>query len=194
MNSAAFLSSVAGLSAAAVLGWSSVSGAARAAGPQATETHFAPSEFGGVTRVLRYDVAQPDRSETAFLFLGPPGALGAPPEQVQVVGKGGEAVQLSDVQGADCTLERVWIRTAGRGGPEVVHAVRTFSGNLATDVASEPAAMEVSVFRPVRGGEPGDSAVILRLVGAPVRTRPICSAADVRREMARVAAGMRAGR
>ena len=152
------------------------------------DVRLAPSQLGGVTRILRYAVAQPDRSETALLLLAEPTTRGGAPEQVQVVGVGGEQLQLSDTQGADCTLERVWIRLAGEGGPEVVYARRTFGGDLKADVQSDPAAMEVSVFRPRPGAEPGDSAVVLRLAGPPRRTRPVCAAADVAREMKRLSA------
>ncbi len=150
-----------------------------AAGPTA-------EALGGGITVLRYAVAQPDRSETALLFLAAPRTPGAPPEQVQVVGAGGEQLQLADAQGADCTLERVWIRRARRGGPEIVYARRTFGGDLKADVASEPAPMEVDVFRLRPGAEPGDSARVLHIVGAARRTAPVCRAGDVMREMARL--------
>ena len=152
---------------------------------------LAPGALSGVTQILRYAVAQPDRSETAYLFLAAPRAPAGPPEQVQVVGRGGEALQLSDTMGSECTLERVWIRARGQGGPDVVYARRTFSGDLKADDDSQPAAMEVSVFRPVRGVEPGDSAVVLRIVGASQRSRPVCSARDVRGEMERLSAATR---
>ena len=161
-------------------------GSSRQVGAARFDERLPPGALGGVTHVLRYAVAQPDRSETAYVFLTSALAPGGLAEQVQVVGRGGEALQLSDTQGSDCTLERVWIRERGQGGPQVVYARRTFSGDLKTDDTSQPAAMEVSVFRPVRGAEPGDSAVMLRIVGAPRRSRPVCRARDVRGEMERL--------
>lgn len=139
-------------------------------------------------RILRYAVAQPDRSETAFLFLAAPRQPGGPPEQVQVVGPGGEALQLSNTQGSECALERVWIRERDRGGPEVVYARRVFSGDLKTDDDSRPASMEVGVLHPVRGETPGDSAVVLRIAGPSRRSRPVCRARDVQSEMERLSA------
>ncbi len=146
-----------------------------------------PDRLGQVARIIRYSVAQPDRSETAFLFLSASAGRASLPEEVQVVGGGGERLHLSDTEGADCTLEHVWIRQAESGGPEVVYAARLFSGDLKTDVNSDPAPMAVSVFRPRPGEQPGDSAVMLKIIGPPRRTRPVCLAADVQREMARLA-------
>ena len=146
-----------------------------------------PNRLGNIAWIVRYSVAQPDRSETAFLFLSPSADRGSLPEEVQVIGVGGERLHLSDTKGADCTLEHVWVRQAGSGGPEVVYAARVFSGDLKTDVASDPAPMAVGVFRPRHGEQPGDSAVVLRIAGPPQRTRPVCLAADVQREMARLA-------
>ena len=146
-----------------------------------------PDHLGDLARIIQYSVAQPDRSETAFLFLSPPGSRASLPEEVQVIGMGGERLQLSDTEGADCTLERVWVRQAENGGPEVVYAARVFTGDLKTDVISDPAPMTVSVFRPRPGEQPGDSALMLKIVGPPKRTRSVCLAADVQREMARLA-------
>ncbi len=155
--------------------------------PATASAELRPDRLGDVARIVRYSVAQPDRSQTAFLFLSPSADRGSLPEEVQVVGLGGERLHLSNTEGADCTLEHVWVRQAGSAGPEVVYAARVFSGDLKTDVVSEPAPMAVSVFRPHRGEQPGDSAVVLKIVGPPRRTRPVCLAADVQREMARLA-------
>ncbi len=152
------------------------------------------NRLGDVARIVRYLVAQPDRSETAFLFLRPPTGLGSLPEEVQVVGLGGERLHLSDTEGADCTLEHVWVRQTASRGPEVVYAARIFSGDLKADVVSDPAPMAVSVFRPRHGEQPGDSDVMLKIIGPPKRTRPVCLATDVQHEMARIAGSAAGGR
>ena len=156
-------------------------------GSPRADVRLGPTDLGGITRIFRYVVAQPDRTEIAYLFLAEPSAPGQAPMQVQVIGKGGEELHLSDTQGADCTLEHVWIRTKKEGGPEVVYAARTFSGDLKTDSASEPAPMDVSVFRLHPGEDAGDSEVVLRLHGAIKRSRPVCRVNDVQREMVRLA-------
>lgn len=152
------------------------------------ETRFAPGDLGGVTRILRYTVAQPDGGGTEYVFLTEGGA-GELPQAVQVVGEGGEMLRLSDVQGADCTLDHVRVFRRPDGGGEVVYAARAFGGSLARDVTSEPAPMQVSVFvtRPAR--DPGDSEVVLKLAGPPRRSRPVCRLPEVEREMTRLSAG-----
>lgn len=152
------------------------------------ETRLAPGSLGGITRVLRWSRARPDRTETTYTFLTDRGA-GALPEEVQVLGADETPLHLADQEG-DCALERVLVRRRGSGA-EVLHAVRIFTGDLASTVYSEAAPMEVSVFRSARGGVSGDSAVVLRATAAPKRTRPLCTRAEVEAEMLRIADGRR---
>ena len=153
---------------------------------QGFETRFGPRQLGGVTRIVRYLVPQPDRSETDYLLLTEGGAAASAPEAVQVIGQGGELVHLADTEGADCTLERVRISVLAGGGAEVVYAARVFSGALKSYVISDPAPMQVSVFRARTARDPGDSSVVFRLTGPPRRSRPVCRLKDVESEMARL--------
>ena len=136
-----------------------------------------PARFDGVTMVVRYSVAEPDRDDTGFLFLSGEVDAATPPSEVPVLGRGEEAVRLVDSQG-DCTLAHVELTSDGDHG-EIVYAARTFSGDLKTDVNSEPAAMAISVFRTVRGSGPGDPEVAFRLLGTPLRSAPVCALKDV---------------
>ena len=153
---------------------------------QGFETRFGPGQLGGVTRIVRYLVPQPDRSETDYLLLTQGDAAASEPEAVQVIGQGGEFVHLADTEGADCTLERVRISARAGGGAEVVYAARVFSGALKSYVISDPASMQVSVFRAGPARDPGDSSVVFRLAGPPRQSRPVCGLKDVESEMTRL--------
>ena len=182
------LSRLAGGAAVAVMGL----GCARAGAPAAEvrlkgyDVRFGPRELGGVTRIVRYLVPQPDRSETDYLFLTKGETAGAPPEAVQVVGHGGELLHLADTEAADCTLEHVRIYALAGGRAEVVYAVRTFSGALGRNMNSDPATMQVSVFRTEPGRDAFDSTVVLRLAAPSRRSRLVCRLADVESEMTRL--------
>lgn len=133
---------------------------------------------------MRYTVARPDREETRFVFLSAPDA-GSLPQEVQVVDPGVELVQLSDEQGADCTLAHVEVVTGRRGG--VVSAVRVFSPKLDDNDLSAPAAMDIQFYRPRAGEDPGESRIVLRASGSPVRSAPLCDLSAIRRAMLAVA-------
>lgn len=156
--------------------------------PTGFDTRFGPRQLGGVTRIVRYLVPQPDREQTAYLFLAGEGTATSPPQEVQVIGKGGELLHLSDTQGADCALEHVRVYALPGGGAEIIYANRGFSGRLGAFANSDPAPMEVSVFRAGPARDPGDSDVVFRLAGAPRWSRPVCGLNDVESEMSRVSA------
>jgi hypothetical protein len=160
---------------------------------QGFETRFAPGELGGVIRILRYAVAQPDRSETDYVLLSQ-GAAGSAPQAVQIVGTGGELIRLADVEGSDCTLDKVRISSLPGGGAQIIYAERVFSGDLRRDVNSDPAPMRISVLRAESGRNPGDSDVVFRLAGQARQSRPVCRLKDVQSEMIRLSAPQGTGR
>lgn len=142
---------------------------------------LSPAMLGGVTMVLRIGVARPDRAETRYVFLTGAATGREPPQEVQVVGPGEAPVMLADEEGADCTLSHVEIVTGPK--PAVLAATRVFEGRLGDADQSRPAPMEIATFRPESGGDPGESAVVLRQRMPSVRTAPLCRLADVVRTM-----------
>ena len=158
------------------------------AAPVSTElvTRYLAAELGGVTSIVRYAVARPDRKQVRYVFLSAtdPRAL---PQEAAVLGPDGVAVQLSDEDGADCTLAHVEIMVGRK--PAVVSAVRVFSPKLEDNDQSEPAVMDIQTYRPVPGGDAGEPTVGLRARGPPGRSRPQGALADVRRAILTHAAG-----
>lgn len=152
-------------------------------------TPLAAGRLQGVGSIVRYAVARPDRREVAYVFLAKERAAGDLPEEVQVRGAKGEPVHLTAQQGADCTLSAVEVVTPPAGRGSVVTAVRRFSPVLSDNDYSAPGPMDIQLYRPVRGGEPGQSSYILQAIGAPTGTPPLCGAADVRRAMLLAAKG-----
>lgn len=168
----------------------SASNAPQAAGEVALQGGVArvdPRRFGGVTSVVRYTVAEPDRDDTAYLFLTGAKGAGALPSEAPVLASDGSQVHVRDSQG-DCTLAHVELRAIKGGRGEIVYAARTFSGDLKTDVNSEPGVMEVSVFRTAAATLPGDPEVAFKMVGRPLRSAPVCGLKDVLGEMRRLSA------
>ncbi len=144
-----------------------------------------PLRFGGVTSVLRYTVAEPDRDDTAYLFLTDAGRAGGLPSEAPVLASDGSQVRVRESRG-DCTLAHVELRSIAAGQGEIIYAARTFSGDLKTDVNSEPGVMQVSVFRTASASQPGDAAVAFKMVGRPMRSAPACDLKDVLGEMRRL--------
>ena len=159
--------------------------------PKGLVTPVASGRLGGITAILRYAIARPDRRETAYTFLT--GSLfgSGLPEEVQVRGPDGSPVHLTSQQGADCDLSAVAILPGSAGGGAVISAARRFSPVLSENNFSAPAPMEVQVYRPTRGGGPGESSIVLQAAGAPVVTRALCGAADVRQAMLSIARNRR---
>ena len=151
--------------------------------PAGLLTPVASGQLGGIVAVLQYEVVRPDRREVAFTFLAGSVSGAKLPEEVQVRGRDGGQLHLSAQEGADCTLSAVEIVPAPDGHAAVVSAVRRFSPVLSENDYSAPAPMEVQVYRPVHGKEPGESSIVLRPAGAPVITPALCDAATVRRAM-----------
>lgn len=146
-------------------------------------TTFAPSALSGIRMVVRYEVARPDRRETDTVLLGAPSgdAADALPVSVQVEGQHGDPVTLADVDGADCVLARSAIV---RNGTRVLllTAVRTFDvKQVLAGGMSRPGPMDVQVYRRHDGGDGGESSPLFKAEDAPVRTGPVCSAAEVQR-------------
>ena len=144
-----------------------------------------PRRFGGVTSVLRYTVAEPDRDDTAYLFLTDAGRAGGLPSEAPVLASDGSQVRVRESQG-DCTLAHVELRSTAAGQGEIIYAARTFSGDLKTDVNSEPGVMQVSVFRTAPASVPGDAEVAFKMVGTPLRSAPACDLKTVLGEMRRL--------
>ncbi|WP_419808927.1 hypothetical protein [Sphingomonas sp.] len=151
-----------------------------AAAAPALLTHFAPAALGGITGLIRYTVARPDRSETRFVFLTTP-TPGGLPEEVQVVDPTLPDVQLADVEGADCTLAHVEVVTGRR--PLVISATRVPAARLEDNVQSSPQPMNIRLYRPRTAGDTGQSQIVLAANGAPTRTAPLCDLAAVRAAM-----------
>ncbi len=103
-----------------------------------SETRFSAGALGGITRVLRFDRARPDRSETAYVFLAD-GAPGRLPQEVQVLGPGGAEMRLAD-QESGCTMERVLVRRQGSSA-QVLWTIADIDGH------ERPAAAQVEVLR-----------------------------------------------
>lgn len=151
-----------------------------AAAPAPFLTRYTPAQLGGIGSLLRYTVAHSSRAETRLVFLSPPDK-GAPPEEVQVIDPGYGQVHLADIDAADCTLAHVEVVTGAQ--PAIIAAKRVFDPVLENNVQSESMPMDVQVYRPAPGEDPGDSAVVLRASGPPIRTRALCALADIRRAM-----------
>ena len=154
-------------------------------------TPLAAGYLGGITAIVRYTVARPDRGGIAYTFVTGSLASSEPPREVQVRGSHGEQLHLTAQEGADCTLSAVQVLTTPSGRGVVISAVRRFSPILAENDYSAPAPMEVQIYRPVQGGDPGESPIILRATGAPVVTAALCDGTQVRRAMLAVARSVR---
>lgn len=170
--------------AAALAALAALGGSVALAATPAFVTRYTPAQLGGIDSVLRYTVARPDREETRFVFLSAPEA-GKLPEEVQVVDPGVELVQLSDEQGADCTLAHVEVMTGRRAA--VISAVRVFSAKLEDNDLSAPGAMDIQLYRPRAGEDPGESRIVLRASGPPKRSAALCDLPAIRRAMLAIA-------
>ena len=173
------------LVAALALSAADVSHSTADVGLQGGVTQLEPRRFGGVTSVIRYTVSEPDRDDTAYVFLTGPARAGGLPSEVPVLASDGSQVRVKESQG-DCTLAHVELRSTAAGQGEIIYAARTFSGDLKTDVNSEPGVMQVSVFRTVSASQPGDPEVAFKMVGQPMRSAPACDLKDVLAEMRRL--------
>ena len=151
-----------------------------AAAAPALLTRFAPAALGGITGLVRYTVARPDRSETRFVFLTTP-TPGGLPEEVQVVDPTLPDARLADVEGADCTLAHVEVVTGRQ--PLVIWATRVPAARLEDNVQSSPQPMNIRLYRPRTAGDAGQSQVLLEANGPPTRTAPLCDLADIRAAM-----------
>ena len=145
-------------------------------------TQFAPDALGGIRSILRYDAARPDRRETAIIFLGGPARGGELPQEIQVLGQTDDRRHLADVEGADCTLERVAV-LRDPAGVSVITATRVFkiSAFRGGPSQADPAPMDIQVYRLEDGGDGGESELVLRAHDPPSQTGPICKSADVQR-------------
>ena len=153
---------------------------------KAAASTFAPSSLGGITSIMRYEVARPDRINVDYLLLASPETNTGEtlPVQIQVLGLHGEEATLSDVEGADCTLSKVAIF---RQGPLITlaEAVRVFNTpQFLHGGMSQPGAMYIHIYHRHDGGDAGESSPLFQEDQPPVRTGPLCLAADVQKALA----------
>ncbi len=129
---------------------------------------FGPTALGGITRIVRFRVPAPDRTDDTVLLLLSGGDPKALPQEVQVIGRSGE-IKLRDVEGADCWLQRVAIF---QNGDRVRLAVAWKTGL----VQSEPAAVQVDKYVLTKGD--GESPLMFRDDGFWISPAKACSKAD----------------
>jgi hypothetical protein len=154
--------------------------------PNTAVSQFEPSSLGGITSIMRYEVARPDRTEVDYLLLTAPETPKGNklPVQIQVQALHGEAASLSDVDGADCTISKAAIFRQG-SQITLAEAIRVFDAQqILRGGMSQPGPMDIHIYYRREGGDAGESSPLFQEDAPPRRTGPLCLAADVRKAIA----------
>lgn len=136
--------------------------------------HFEARALGGTQTILRYELAAPDRNDTAILFLTA-GESGGLPIAIQVLNKGEDRPPL-DSQGGDCNIARVGLFRAGKD-VALVQAYRTW--RKSSPSLAEPAPMQIQLYVLAPDGSPGRSDPVFMASGRPTHSKPLCNIEDV---------------
>ena len=152
-------------------------------------TRFGANQLGGIRVITRTEAVRPDRREIDYQLLAEPAdatSMGAP-EQIQVLGPHGVPQSLADIDGADCALQRFVVL---RSGLQVALITAERGGDPAMADLSSPALVDIQVYRPQEGGDPGESSPICVAEGDAHHAGPLCETKTMQQAIDQVAAAV----